>query len=345
MKHHKKKQSGHNNSHNSNRGILRKPRWKRILWQRQPYPDNYTDLNFLDVLNELKKWKEDPLEPGAIKVNRNNITFIRNDFIRFYESAMFTSFIYITFVLIYYYNWNPIRITLQTSCLIFILLFIIHFFHSNSNNNKPSSTLLSIKSSIIIVFTLSVLSPVLKSLSKTTSSDSIWTLSFWMTITYIWTISPLPIQSSINELGPDQSIQTPSNLSTNLLLANMAVLASRLSSGRQVFCFLLISIQLNIILPRIIIFFNHYLIFTLLNMIIFFFTYLVLGLKKTLVIASVCACFLIVLPEWFFYWQKYYKKFPLGVALKTDKQQMNPTTSNEPMSILTAWDTKKSILD
>lgn len=325
---------------------VRKPRtiWKRILWQRQPYPDNYTDENFLIALKELKEWRGDPKHPGMITLNEENYAIVRDDFFRFYECAMLISFIYMAFILIYDYKYNPVSITVICNIFVMGLITLVYLLNINKEGfNSDSVKILSAKSSLIIVFTLSVLSPVLKSLSKTTASDSIWTLSFWISITYLWTASPLP--TTAQELQKDSNTFRPSNLSTNLLLANMVVLASRLSTTRQVFCFLLTSIQMNVILPRIIVHLNHSIIFILLNMVLFIFFHQTTGIRNTFLIGILCVVFLFVLPEWFIYWQSHYKKFPLGIAIKPHKDQLNPDADHKPMPILTTWDTKKSILD
>lgn len=210
---------------------LKKP-WKKLLYQRQPYPDNFTDESFLD---QLKR---------NTTVFRYSFWKLAEDFslIAFYMSNMMM--VYIAFACIHYEKWDPLAPTAVLS--IFTLL---GFFVWDRTRSKPLKTASSpytytqspkLKSFLLIIFILLVLTPVLKSLTRSTASDSIWALSFgvclWNVFFHDYAIDP-----SISNYRPV--------VSTNLSLANGIVLASRLGSTLQVFCFLLIAIQVSILLP------------------------------------------------------------------------------------------------
>ena len=53
-------------------GSAARPAWKRVLYERQPYPDNYTDASFLSLMRTnsnavpLKYW---PLLRGSSVVS------------------------------------------------------------------------------------------------------------------------------------------------------------------------------------------------------------------------------------------------------------------------------------
>ncbi|RMZ88094.1 hypothetical protein DV736_g4678, partial [Chaetothyriales sp. CBS 134916] len=91
---------------------------------------------------------------------------------------------------------------------------------------RTQARLKTVKSALLIYFALLGLSPILKSLTKSTSSDSIWALA---------TSSYTP--------------QFPSSLSTNAGLMASTVLASRLPSTHAVFSLTLFSIQVFGLFP------------------------------------------------------------------------------------------------
>jgi phosphatidylinositol N-acetylglucosaminyltransferase subunit C len=107
---------------------------------------------------------------------------------------------------------------------------------------RASLRLSTIKSAVLIYFTLLGLSPILKSLTRSTSSDSIWAIAFWLLAINIffcdysgtWVgVTKFPIAS----------------LSTNAALMASTVLASRLPSTGQVFSLTLFSIEVFGLFP------------------------------------------------------------------------------------------------
>lgn len=97
-----------------------------------------------------------------------------------------------------------------------------------------------IKSFLLVIFSIAVFSPVLMSLTGSTSSDSIWALSFILCI----------CNAIFHDYAVDVSItQYRPILSTNISLTNALVLASRLRSTSQVFYFILFAVEVNILLP------------------------------------------------------------------------------------------------
>jgi phosphatidylinositol N-acetylglucosaminyltransferase subunit C len=146
---------------------------------------------------------------------------------------------------------------------------------------RNQARLKTFKSALLIYFALLGLSPILKSLTKSTSSDSIWALATWLLIINIFffdyrsltpskgskdTQSPplirsqtdpdgLPIPpdaasvSSSNIPSPVRAPPFPSSLSTNAALMASTVLASRLPSTSSVFSLTLFSIQVFGLFP------------------------------------------------------------------------------------------------
>ena len=140
---------------------------------------------------------------------------------------------------------------------------------------RNQARLKTFKSALLIYFALLGLSPILKSLTKSTSSDSIWALATWLLIINVFffdygshtpssaptsrsrsqsgTLLTLPVPIQPDTAGPGQiSTRTPpfpSSLSTNAALMASTVLASRLPSSHSVFSLTLFSIQVFGLFP------------------------------------------------------------------------------------------------
>ncbi|SCW03603.1 LAFE_0G14114g1_1 [Lachancea fermentati] len=270
--------------------------WQRLLWLKQNYPDNYTDPAFL---RELENFKKNQLKPH-ITSSYAQVAF---DFLLFYHRLLNTALTYVIFSLFYYYHYDPFILTGSLTTLAFIIA------------SCPWFRTIEFKSSLIIIFTMLTLSPVLKSLSRTTSSDSIWTLSCWLTVFYLLSVY----------------LQESSIISTNLLVANVAVLSSRLNSTTDVFCFVLICIEVNILLP----YFEHNLLmrklyvpcmvsFLMNNVVIYSFVTYSMGWKYTTLLIFFTVIFVVVLPRYFILWQRWYHRGD---------------------ELLGTWDAKKPVLD
>ncbi|PTB61637.1 GPI2-domain-containing protein [Trichoderma citrinoviride] len=108
-----------------------------------------------------------------------------------------------------------------------------------SETNRLYQRLGTIKSAILIYCTLLGLSPILKSLTQSTSSDSIWAMSFWL----------LAINIFFFDYSGGVGAKFPASLSTNAALMASTVLASRLPSTKQVFCLTLFSIEVFGLFP------------------------------------------------------------------------------------------------
>ncbi|AQZ09525.1 GPI2 (YPL076W) [Zygosaccharomyces parabailii] len=267
--------------------------WKRRLWIRQDYPDNYTDPEFINYVKKLryrgKFAKPSPASAASVKQ-------VRTDLVLFYNKLLKTSLVFIVFTFIYHYKIDPMPYAAAMTAFVLYLSW---------RSTTPHRVVL--KSSLVITFAILTLSPVLKSLSKTTASNSIWTLAFWLTLAYVGSMSPNPKSQT-------------SNLSTNLLLAIVTVLASRLDSSTQVFCFLFICIQLNLILPKLIVF-NARLFAVVFSVIVFTFVILALGLSYAILAWSLACFYIFVLPQWFVYWQTYYRGYEASLSRVWESQK------------------------
>lgn len=106
---------------------------------------------------------------------------------------------------------------------------------------RSQQRLATAKSAFLIYMALLGLSPILKSLTLSTSSDSIWAMSCWLILTNIFTF----------DYGGSESPSSrfPASLSTNAALMASTVLASRLRDTTDVFSLTLFSIEVFGLFP------------------------------------------------------------------------------------------------
>lgn len=122
-------------------------------------------------------------------------------------------------------------------------------FYSYNEDNKSvfsprnRQRLATIKSALLIYCCLLGLSPILKSLTKSTASDSIWAMSCWLMIINIFSFD-----YGSGE-GQADATKFPASLSTNAALMASTVLASRLPSTTHVFSLTLFSIEVFGLFP------------------------------------------------------------------------------------------------
>lgn len=138
------------------------------------------------------------------------------------------------FIGIYAKGWDPVRPTVFSTMMCVFIYGILRYHYLLSSISRSN---LNLKSFILISFMILIVSPILKSLTKSTSSDSIWAISLILCI----------VNSVFYEYSSTK-VYKPT-ISTNISVSNAIVLASRLNSTSQVFVFMLFAVQANILLP------------------------------------------------------------------------------------------------
>ncbi|ODV61477.1 phosphatidylinositol N-acetylglucosaminyltransferase [Ascoidea rubescens DSM 1968] len=214
-----------------------KNEWRKLLYLKQNYPDNYIDRALF--LKSLKK------NSTVVKYSYWNIS---NDFSLVSLHLCNVLMVYCFFVYSYSHN-NALLSFCVTLATITIYLC---FYRLNPNAFGFAADAIDhfklFKSSVVIISFLLSLSPILKSLTNSISSDSIWALSFWLCILNILT-NNYQFSNNTKDNNKNKDNYTYSIVAFNIQFSNLIVLASRLSSIIQVFCFILISIQFISIYP------------------------------------------------------------------------------------------------
>ncbi|KAL4897531.1 phosphatidylinositol N-acetylglucosaminyltransferase-domain-containing protein [Aspergillus ambiguus] len=114
--------------------------------------------------------------------------------------------------------------------------------HPSLLSSRNRQRLSTVKSAFLIYCALLGLTPILKSLTKSTASDSIWALSCWLLIMNIFSFD----YGSGEGAG---ATKFPASLSTNAAVMASTVLASRLPSTSHVFSLMLFSIEVFGLFP------------------------------------------------------------------------------------------------
>ncbi|KAH8120374.1 phosphatidylinositol N-acetylglucosaminyltransferase [Phellopilus nigrolimitatus] len=208
--------------------------WNKVLWRSQPFPDNYIPESFLSSLrrnSNFHPYTYWPLVLAACTITQH-------------ISSIFIFLI--TFSHLYDESWDP-RILVWISVCMFVVGFIVWelleclLFGYRVDKEQRAKAL---KASILVFLALMALSPVLRTLSASTSSDSIWALTACLFV----------LNVLLADYGPSRNTRLnrerlTSVLSMNAAMSASVVLASRLRDDISVFALMLFSIQMFALLP------------------------------------------------------------------------------------------------
>lgn len=209
--------------------------WRKILYERQDHPDNYVDHTFLSSLVKNANLGSprflDLVRDTAVVTQRLSIVVLfLVVFIRTYEAGNSTTVVYVLF----------------GGTVFFLLLGLaaLLVFYQHTLSVPITRTQLmkhftqSFKRLCLFGGALLALAPVLKTLTLSYSSDTIWLLSFILCITHLvchdynylqWRGSPIVLT---NFQG---------TVSLNAAIFASVLLASRLASSLHVFGFIFFS--------------------------------------------------------------------------------------------------------
>ncbi|SGZ40034.1 uncharacterized protein HGUI_02234 [Hanseniaspora guilliermondii] len=126
---------------------------------------------------------------------------------------------------------------------------IYHYTISILSFIAISVLLRSIKYTFIIFITILQLSPIIKNLNKSTSSNTIINISFWLNFIIIIFKSVDIKHNNKLKLLPKRELDLKQILVINLQLTNIIILSSRFNQLLQVAIYLLINIQIQILIP------------------------------------------------------------------------------------------------
>jgi hypothetical protein len=198
--------------------------WKKNLYENIDYPDNYTDKTFLD---ELKK-----------NVHITEISPLTAVFGAGLVTQEMCVVVFFVIVYVYLYNgWiEPETVFVQSS----LVAAVAHLTYRTllTKNNYYEVMVKDLRTVLIFVVFGYVLSPILKTLTDTISTDTIYAMTTFMMIIHL----------IFFDYGVPAAIVS-SSLSLNAAIFGSVCLASRLSSPFHAFVLLSNAVECFVLLP------------------------------------------------------------------------------------------------
>ncbi|KAN0100634.1 Phosphatidylinositol N-acetylglucosaminyltransferase subunit C [Tylopilus felleus] len=237
---------------NAHSRIPLQPGWRRVLWDRCPYPDNFIPPDsFLSALRKNPNFTPYSYWPlvfmcCAITQHLGTVFVFLAIFVKLKErsiDARVLLWVSVTCSVLGYGTWE--------------------ILHSSHPGHMPPNRSKAFKSSILVLLALMGLAPVLRTLTAATSSDSIWALSacLFLLNTVLADYSCMRPGSFTQERSAVSYIlklaqiltanRLTSVLSMNAAISSSVVLASRLPDDLSVFSLVLFAVQLFALFPML----------------------------------------------------------------------------------------------
>ncbi|KAI6132814.1 phosphatidylinositol N-acetylglucosaminyltransferase [Pisolithus sp. B1] len=209
--------------------------WKRILWQRQPYPDNYIPADsFLASLRRNPNFT--PYTYWPLVLSCCPIT-----------QHLGTIFIFVAVFVRLQKRSLDARVLLWISVACFLVGYLVwEVLDYSAPSRGPLTRFRALKSSLLFFLTLMGLAPVLRTLTAATSSDSIWALSACQLL-----LNALLADYGCENSGSQSQERLSSVLSMNAAISSSVVLASRLPDDLSVFSLVLFAVHLFALFPML----------------------------------------------------------------------------------------------
>jgi len=202
--------------------------WQRVLWLKQnQYPDNYLDESFLQNLQR--------------NVNVRQYTYRG----LIMDTLPVTQHLSLIMVFVAVFTWLYTG-ALSNKSLVgnTVVTSLCGYFWWESLALVKPSRLAVVTSGSILTLLLLMISPVLQTLSKATTSDSIWPLS-----AALFLLNAILAEYGTGSGTSKDPLHFPSSLSLNAAVSASAVLSSRLDLYLDVFALMLFSIECFALLP------------------------------------------------------------------------------------------------
>jgi len=208
-------------------------RWRRVLWERCPYPDNFIPPDsFLSALRRNTNFT--PYSYWLLVFMCCAIT-----------QHLGTVFIFLAIFVRLKERSIDARVLLWMSVACSVLGYgMWEVLHSSNPSHMPPNRSKAFKSSLLVLLALMGLAPVLRTLTAATSSDSIWALS-----ACLFLLNTVLADYSYMRPGSFTQERLTSVLSMNAAISASVVLASRLPDDLSVFSLVLFAVQLFALFP------------------------------------------------------------------------------------------------
>lgn len=254
--------------------------WRKVLYEKQPYPDNYTDKEMF--LRDLKK-NVDFCEVTFLEAVAGAVLFIQ-------EFCTVVTFVVIYFTIIN--QWIDPTNILNCSSFLAIIGFVYYLItYSDNIREKLGNDFRTVLTFIVFG---QLFAPVLHTLTDTISTDTIYTTTFLMMVVHL----------IFFDYGASAAIVSQS-LSFNAVIFASICLASRLQSAHHTFILMTIATEAFVLFPLLRAQLNRpFLISSLLFFIDIYFLYHISNVGLILFLITVIFVMLIC-PVLFVQYQKY----------------------------------------
>ncbi|EGZ17361.1 hypothetical protein PHYSODRAFT_502438, partial [Phytophthora sojae] len=205
--------------------VYEQPKWKKILYAPQPYEDNYVADTFLEQM-------------------RTNANVREHDYGGMVRSAAAITQ-QICAVLIFFSVFEFVRQDAISAALlggIDVFLAVTGFAVLRIHLGLPLHTLDTLSSCLLFCATLSLLSPVLRTLTRSYADDTIWALATFLGLLHLITHDYNYVNSGIGR-------RFSGTISLNAAIFTAVLLGSRLQSNEHVFAFVLLAIEIFAMFP------------------------------------------------------------------------------------------------
>lgn len=208
--------------------------WERVLWKKKNYPDNFVPKSFLSSLSKNTNftpysYRQLVLASCAINQHLGTIFTFLAVFVRLKE------------------RYLDARVLVWVSVVGFAsgyLLWDLLLCCDQDEEGRRANRTKSIKSSILMFLAIMSVSPVMRTLTAATASDSIWAMS-----ACLFVLNALLADYTPSRIGSYRPERLTSVLSMNAAVSSSVVLASRLSDDLSVFALMLFSVQWFALFP------------------------------------------------------------------------------------------------
>lgn len=202
--------------------MRRKVQWQKTLYENYGLPDNYTDSSFLEQLRK--------------NVKPNNVTL--SEAISLGASISIQLSIVVLFVIIFIWlnnEWTTPNVIAISGGIVTV---VGYFIYNVKVPERPVKLTKDLWTVLIFLTFGYVLSPILKTLTETISTDTIHAMTILMFLTHL----------IFSKYGTSQ-ISLSDSLSITSSIFGSLMLASRLASPLHAFSLLTVSVQCFVLLP------------------------------------------------------------------------------------------------
>ncbi|XP_015602472.1 phosphatidylinositol N-acetylglucosaminyltransferase subunit C [Cephus cinctus] len=252
--------------------------WRKNLYENHGLPDNYTDYTFLE---ELRK-----------NIKPNNVT--AKEAITLGASISIQLSVVILFVIVFVWlnnQWTTPNIIFMSSSILTMVGYFLYTVNMPDMSDRLSKDLQTV---LIFVAFGYILSPVLKTLTDTVSTDTIYAMAIFMFFVHL-------IFSKYG--SPQESLSDSLSITSSIFGSLM--LASRLASPLHAFSLLTVAVQCFVLLPFLLSQLDHKVVIAI--SLAVGTTYLLVEISSILCIVFVGVTIFvhIVCPLWYIRWQKF----------------------------------------